>query len=280
MTADPFGQHAAAAAVQPIDTAIRPTIDVPASESFATADVARRCGIAARIDLVGGQVDHGSSAWYRLAYVDGGSRLQVFERYAVSSSPADPAMIGAQTTGWRVANEIVDPASRPRALPDWAHVHTGRDTGYSAGLMITLSYLDVLTPGPLAGGLRVAGSGGIGSDGVVMPVAGLDAKVAAAMLIHPQIVFTTSAPRGIRDVTVVESDHTRLAITGRTVAEQFNLNGFRHAGQDAASGHKAVAVVVVHDVRQALAYLCGHTARPATCTLADRAATLPIGTAA
>ena len=255
----------------------RITVDVPAPSSFATKDVARRGGIAARIDFVDGHANSESSEWYRLNYVDGGSRLQVFEHYATTASPADEAMMNAQETGWKIANQIVDASAAPPALPEWALVHTGRDTGYSAGLMMTLAYLDVLTSGRLVGGLRVAGTGGIGSDGVVMPVNGVDAKLAAAMLTRPDIVFATSAPHGIRNVTIVDSDHTRLPTSGSAVAAHLNLTGYRNAGQvDASSRHDA-HVAVVHDVRQALAYLCGYTALSTTCELADRSAALPIG---
>ena len=101
--------------------------------------------------------------------------------------------------------------------------------------MFTLAFIDVLTPGPLVGDLRVAGTGGIGPDGVVSPAFGLEVKVAAAMLTRPDVVFTTSAPSSIDDVTIVESQHTRLPDAGYTAGEWLNVvrlrTGGPHCGQ-------------------------------------------------
>ena len=144
--------------------------------------------------------------------------------------------------------------------------------------MLTLAYIDMLTPGPLVGDLRVAGSGGIGPDGVVSPAFGLEVKVAAAMLTNPDVVFTTSAPSSIDNVTIVESKHTRLLEAGYTVGEWLNVSGYEEAGRSAAGRSGTTAFVVVHDVRQALAWLCGRTNSTATCAAADSAAGIPIGT--
>lgn len=53
-------------------------------------------------------------------------------------------------------------------------------SGPSSGLMLTLALLDVLTPGSLTGGRRVAGTGTIGLDGRVGPVDWVDFKARAA----------------------------------------------------------------------------------------------------
>jgi hypothetical protein len=144
--------------------------------------------------------------------------------------------------------------------------------------MFTLAYIDMLTPGPFVGDLRVAGSGGIGPDGVVTPAFGLAVKVAAAMLTRPDVVFTTSAPTPIDHVTIVESQHTRLPEAGHTVGEWLNVSGYEQAGSIAAGHPGTTAVVVVHDLRQALAWLCGRTNSTTTCAAADKAADIPIGT--
>lgn len=52
--------------------------------------------------------------------------------------------------------------------------------GSSAGLMMTLAFIDALAPGSLTAGLAVAGTGTIEPTGDVGPVAGLPLKVAAA----------------------------------------------------------------------------------------------------
>lgn len=53
--------------------------------------------------------------------------------------------------------------------------------GPSAGLMLTLAVLDVLTPGSLTAGRRVAGTGTIGLDGAVGTVDWVDFKARAAL---------------------------------------------------------------------------------------------------
>jgi hypothetical protein len=163
-------------------------------------------------------------------------------------------------------------------VPVWAHVHTGNNTGVSGGLMFTLAYLDLLTSGKLVGNLRIAGTGGVGTDGVIIPASGIDAKVAAAMLTRPDVVFTTSPPASIDNVTVVESQHTRILDPGYTVGEWLNVKGYEHAGRNAADHPGTIAVVVVHDLRQALAWLCGRTNSTTICAAAQRTATIPIGT--
>ena len=263
----------------PSDATIRPTIDVAAPDSWGANEVARRGGVADRIELLGDDLREGSSVWYRLAYVDGGLRLQVFEDYAVAVADAESNMVESQETGWQVASQVVEGGSDSTSavLPAWARVRTGNDTGYSAGLMITLAYIDLLTPGALVGELRVAGTGGIGTDGVVIPAFGLGAKIAAALLTRPDVIFTTSAPTSNIEVTVIQAEHTRLVATGSSVAQWLNLVGYEQAGRIAASHDGTVAVVVVHDVRQALAYLCGRTGRASVCAAAARSATIPIG---
>jgi PDZ domain-containing protein len=65
-------------------------------------------------------------------------------------------------------------------LPVDVLVNTGRVGGNSAGLALTLSILDLVTPGELTGGLRVATTGTIDIDGNVGPIGGIVQKVAAA----------------------------------------------------------------------------------------------------
>ena len=100
---------------------------------------------------------------------------------APSAGP-DSDIAKSENVAWHVATSLLGRSSglaRPGELPSWARVRTGVTDGASAGLL-ALAYLDVLTPGPLAAGLRVAGTGAIGSDGVVTAVRMVDAKLAAA----------------------------------------------------------------------------------------------------
>jgi PDZ domain-containing protein len=65
-------------------------------------------------------------------------------------------------------------------LPVDVLVNTGGVGGNSAGLALTLSILDLVTPGELTGGLRVATTGTIDMDGNVGSIGGIIQKVVAA----------------------------------------------------------------------------------------------------
>jgi PDZ domain-containing protein len=52
--------------------------------------------------------------------------------------------------------------------------------GPSAGLMFTLAIYDVLTPGSMTGGQKIAGTGEIEADGSVGPIGGIQQKIAAS----------------------------------------------------------------------------------------------------
>ena len=258
-------------------------IDVPAAQFWATQqDVVRSGGKATRIELDDIGIDTAMSPWYWLAYLDGGTRLQVFEHSAAATTDPQTDIGQSENMAWRLANEAIGPISGPPAsdqLPHWARVRTSNATGPSAGLMFTLAYIDALTPGTLVGNLRVAGTGAIGADGVVIPVAQVDIKVAAALLTQPDVIFTPTAPTTTKHVTVVESQHTRSPDVGYTIGQWLNVSGYEQAGRDAASDPRAIAIVVVHDLRQVLAWLCGRTDNTTTCAAAHLMATIPIGTA-
>lgn len=71
-------------------------------------------------------------------------------------------------------------------------IQLGDVGGPSAGLIFALAIVDKLTPGDLTGGHHLAGSGTIGSDGVVGPIGGIRQKLyaasdagAEAFLAHP-----------------------------------------------------------------------------------------------
>ena len=65
-------------------------------------------------------------------------------------------------------------------LPVDVQVNTGKIGGNSAGLALTLAIIDVLTPGELTGGVRVATTGTIDLNGQVGPIGGIVQKVIAA----------------------------------------------------------------------------------------------------
>ncbi len=256
-----------------------PTVDVPAPRLGSSAAGVRSGGQASRIEL--DDADHSASLsqFYRLAYVDGGTRLRVFEHYPAAIAHPDPDVVGSEAVAWQLASEVVGPAGSVAhgTFPRWARFRTGNDTGASGGLMFTLAYIDALTPGTMVGGLRVTGSGGIGPDGVVFPVSNLEVKVAAAMLTRPDVIFTTRPPKQVDHVTIVEAHASRHPADGYTVGEWLNVIGYEQAGRAAARRPGTVAFVVVHDLRQALAWLCGRTERAVVCAVAHRSETIPIG---
>lgn len=59
-------------------------------------------------------------------------------------------------------------------------IKTGNIAGPSAGLMFTLALYDLLEPGDLTGGRKIAGTGEIACDGGVEPIGGIAQKVAGA----------------------------------------------------------------------------------------------------
>jgi PDZ domain-containing protein len=88
---------------------------------------------------------------------------------ALAASPADPSrgVMGVQV-------QDVDPV-----FPFNVDIDTGRVVGPSAGLAFTLGLIDVLTPGELTGGRRIACTGTIERDATVGPVGGVAQKTAA-----------------------------------------------------------------------------------------------------
>ncbi len=252
---------------------IVPVLDVPAP--VFTGQNAGRGGQATRIELDEVQLYDDMSAWYRLAYVPGGTRLQVFEHSAVGTLGPDADIVRSAGTAWQVANRLVEQENRSTAadLPSWAHVRTGNTDGPSAGLIFTLSYIDLLTPGALVGDLRVAATGGITIDGMAFAVSGIDVKIATARLTQPDVIFITEWPSAIDSVTNVVSESGHVPV-GSDIAEFLNLSGYERSGQSAARHRGTAAVVLVHDVRQALAWLCGRTERAGVCAIAQRSTSI------
>jgi PDZ domain-containing protein len=65
-------------------------------------------------------------------------------------------------------------------FPIDVRITSGGISGPSAGLMWALGLYDLLTPGDLAAGRTIAGTGAIGVNGRVYPIAGIQEKIAAA----------------------------------------------------------------------------------------------------
>ena len=255
-----------------------PVVDAPAP-LFWDRQRNRRVGARAyRFELDDPHHGPDDSVWYHLSYVVDGDRLQVFEHNSPTTHGPDSAIAKSQNIAWHVATTLLDQTTSiapPAEMPDWARPRTDNVNGPSGGLLYALADLDLLTPGPLAGELRVAATGAIFSDGVITAVGHVDAKLAAARLAHPDVFFAPTIPPGSGPITTV-AYHQGPRTADRTIGDWLNTAGYEHAGRIAATHPDTLALVPIHDIRQALSWLCGRTQRPATCTLANTAAATPL----
>jgi PDZ domain-containing protein len=91
-------------------------------------------------------------------------------------------------------------------------IDAGDVIGPSAGLAFTLAVLDVLTPGELTGGARVATTGTINLDGSIGPVGGVRQKTVAVreadidVFLVPSVEYEQAAAEAGDDLTVVAVD--------------------------------------------------------------------------
>jgi hypothetical protein len=275
------GWATAANGSQPIhDPAGGPVIDVAAPLFWDHEAGLRAGGEADRFELDNPARMAGRSAWYHLSYVVGSDRLRVYDHNPPTKKGADSAIAHSANVAWHVANVLLGHnrgLAHAGELPAWARPRSGGTDGPSAGLLFTLADLDLLTPGPLAGPLRVAATGAIGSDGVVTPVRMVDAKLAAARLANVNVMFAPDFPDTI-PVTMIAS-HLGNPTPERTIGDWVNTTGYEQAGRLAAHNPSHRALVTVDDIRQALAWLCGRTNQPITCTIAHITSSAPLALA-
>ena len=153
------------------------------------------------------------------------------ELHALASSPgaqasADQAMRRSQEAAADLAGTWAPHATwNPTA--DLADIG-----GPSAGLMLTLAFLDAATDGDLTGGHVIAGTGTINTLAEVGPVVGVNHKVAGAAAAGADVFFTPTA-------------RTTEAVT-------------------AAAG-TGLTVIPVAYLTDALAWLCDHGATSSVC---------------
>ena len=280
LTGDGLRSSEPVASAPSVSVGIVPTVDVAAPLDWGVpGEDIRRGGQVSRIEFDDINLNSAISPWYRLAFLDGGTRLQVFEHSSIGIYGSDSVIARSERTAWTVANEAVGPSGGAGVLselPSGARVRTSNTNGPSAGLIFTLAYIDLLTSGDLVGDLRVAGTGGISANGYVFAVSGVEVKVATALLADPDVVFSPRPSRLIEHTTVIESEKSRDDAVGDTVGEWLNVEGYEQAGREAAGNPDTTAFVVVHDYRQALAWLCGRSASASACAIAHRTAAVPI----
>jgi hypothetical protein len=167
----------------------------------------------------------------------------------MAESPSDSVENPAANLGPAALAAGRHSAVRPGHMPDWARPRTGVADGSSGGLIYTLADVDLITPGRLAGGLRVAGTGAIGSDGTVMTVRLIDAKLAVAGLARADVFFAPEIPAGASDGTAVTSQRGSIQ-ADQTIGQWLGTAGYERAGQVAATRPHGTALVPIIDVRK------------------------------
>jgi PDZ domain-containing protein len=121
-------------------------------------------------DVIGGLLQAGGPGAQHSLTVErpAGSDQRVEVPITTAAAPDDP---GRAVIGIATEDRIVD-----FDFPVDVTIDSGKVGGPSAGLAFTLAVLDVLTPGELTGGHRVAVTGTMALDGTVGPVGGAAQK--------------------------------------------------------------------------------------------------------
>lgn len=205
--------------------------------------------------------------WWVTVWLPGTDRVEVVDRNPPSWPPR-PDRLRSDRLAWQVAHDLLDDATAPEPCGDPAAWNSGEIHGPSAELVVVLALLDRSLPGALAGDLDVAGTGDVDALGGVHGVSGIDAKYLAARLAGADVFF---APRN----PVVDGRPEDDPVRPRT---WWRLDAERRVVFHAWSGlldrdRQGPRVVVVRDVREALAYLCGRVGGPACDAWHDR----PVG---
>ena len=107
--------------------------------------------------------------------------VQPYEDDGTRTTETRTAVLGARPDDATKAYLGVSSSTRDLHydLPVQVTVDSGAVGGPSAGLAFTLGIMDVMTPGSLTGGHKVATTGTINPDGTVGPIGGIEQKVYA-----------------------------------------------------------------------------------------------------
>lgn len=165
------------------------TIDAAQLSWFGTA----RCALSATCSMLPVDTEDPAVA---------ASGMDAMAQSQRSAAAAARALVRAGTRG-SVSSGVTFPSAQLRA-------DLGEIAGPSAGLMLTVTFVDAMTPGDLTGGRVVAGTGTINSAGMVGPIAGAKYKVAGAYAAGARVFFAPAAEmaeaRGAApaDMTVLE----------------------------------------------------------------------------
>jgi Lon-like protease len=127
------------------------------------------------LSIDGGQVDTYADARRAIRAAASGDTL-MFD-LSVDGTPETARLVREPCGG---SERPLVGISMINSFPFDVSISSGDIGGPSAGLMWALGLYDLLTPGDLTGGRTIAGTGQIGVDGTVYPIAGIQEKVAAA----------------------------------------------------------------------------------------------------
>lgn len=107
-------------------------------------------------------------------------------------------------------------------FPVQVTINAGDIGGPSAGLMFALGLFDRLTPDPLTGGAKIAGTGTIADDGAIGPIGGIAHKMrgardseSAQWFLAPEancVEVRGQVPDGLRVVKVSSFDQAKRAV--------------------------------------------------------------------
>lgn len=150
--------------------------------------------------------------------LEAGDLIRAVDGKSVDSSTAAVQAVGSGTPGQTVSLDItrektdrtVQVTTRPDATdPSIPRIGVTLGTSFdfpieitnnvdavggpSAGAMFALGIYDLLTPGALTGGLKVAGTGEITPDGVIGPIGGVQQKIAGAAKADASVFLVPAA---------------------------------------------------------------------------------------
>jgi PDZ domain-containing protein len=169
------------------------------SQQQATAAGLREAGIAVPEKI---QVAEVSSDAPAASVLKAGDVITGFDGHATADSTALRAAITATAAGSRVTVQVqrdgksLDLTTATTTSDGHTVLGVGLDPTYvfpvkvtfgtrdvggpSAGMMFALGIYDMLTPGPLTGGAKIAGTGTIDGSGAVGPIGGIQQKLVGA----------------------------------------------------------------------------------------------------
>lgn len=137
-----------------------------------------------------------SATWFQVAGCAVAPSCQMLQ--VKTDAPDARALVAAQMAESKshaatVARTLAPPAAQRDGAAARLDADLGEVGGPSAGLMLTLAYVDELTAGDLTGGMVVAGTGTVTPSGQVGPIAGISRKVQGAQLAGARVFFAPEA---------------------------------------------------------------------------------------